>query len=183
MSPEERSRAIKYLEDTRKDFCEATAGLSEAQWSFREGPDRWSVADCAEHLAVSEAFIFGIFQRDVITSAPRPELKVEVTGKDNFMFDRVPNRTRRVQAPEHLRPTRRWADPQEAVRQFLASRETSIEFTKTTKLELRNLFAEHPFLKTLDGYQWLLFLAAHSARHIAQMREVQGHEGYSRSGQ
>jgi DinB superfamily len=72
MSPEERSRAIKYLEDTRKDFCQATAGLSEAQWNFREGPDRWSVADCAEHLAVSEAFIFGIFQREVVTSARGP---------------------------------------------------------------------------------------------------------------
>ena len=136
------------------------------------------MADCAEHLAVSEATVYGIFQRDVVSSPPQPELKAAVEGKDALMFERVPHRTRRVQAPEHLLPTRRWADPTEAVRQFLENRDTAIEFAKTTWLDLRNLFAEHPFLKTLDGYQWLLFLAAHSARHIAQIREVQAHADF-----
>ena len=30
----------------------------------------------------------------------------------------------------------------------------------------------HPALKTIDAYQWLLLLAAHSARHTAQIEEV-----------
>ena len=183
MSPEERSRAVKYLEETRQAFCEATAGLSGAQWNFREGAERWSVADCAEHIAVSEAEIYSIFQKEVVSSAPRPELKAAVEGKDALMFDRVPHRTRRVQAPENLRPTRRWADPSEAVRNFLASRDTAIEFAKHSDLDLRSIFGEHPFLKTLDGYQWLLFLAGHSARHVEQIREVQAHVGYPMSGE
>lgn len=178
MSPDERKRAVQYLEDTRQAFLDSTTGLSVAQWNFREADDRWSVADCAEHVAVSEAAVFRIFQQEVVSSSPRPELREAVQGKDELMYGRVPGRTRRVQAPEHLRPTRRWADPAETVRQFLAIRDVAIEFAGTTELDLRSLFAEHPFLKTLDGYQWLLFLAAHSARHTAQMREVQAHADF-----
>ena len=172
---------MQYLEETRGAFLDVTAGLSGAQWNFREADGRWSVADCAEHMAVSEAVVFGIFQKDVVSSAPRPELKATAQGKDELMFDRVPGRTRRVQAPEQLLPARRWPDPAETVRQFLASRDVAVEFAKTTDLDLRSLFAEHPFLKTLDGYQWLLFLAAHSARHIAQIREVKSHPGFPQS--
>lgn len=178
MTPEERSRAIQYLEQTRQAFLDATSDLSDAQWHFREAEGRWSVADCAEHMALSEAFVFRIFQKVAASSDARGELREAARGKDPLMFDRVPARALRVQAPEHLRPARRWPDPTEAVRQFLASRGVTIEFAKTTNLDLRNLFAEHPFLKTLDGYQWLLFLAGHSARHTAQIREVQGHAGY-----
>jgi uncharacterized damage-inducible protein DinB len=178
MTPEEPSRAVQYLEETRRAFLDATSGLSDSQWNFREADGRWSVADCAEHMALSEAFIFGSFQKNVVSSAPRPELKAAVEGKDTWMFDRVPSRVTRVQAPEHLRPARRWADPAEAVRQFLTSRDITIEFAKTTGADFRSLFAERPFLKTLDGYQWLLFLAAHSARHTAQIREVQAHAEY-----
>src|SRR5713101_8216658 len=123
MSPDERSRAVQYLEETRRAFLDSTTGLSDAQWKFREAPERWSVADCAEHMAVSEASVFRIFRRDVLGSPPRPEMKDAVRGKDELMFSLVPVRSRRVQAPEHLRPARRWPDPADAVRQFLGARD------------------------------------------------------------
>src|SRR5713226_6967816 len=132
MSPDERKYAVRYLEDTRQAFLESTSGLSDAQWNFREAPERWSVADCTEHMAVSEAFVFRIFQRDVLASMPRPEMKEAARGKDELMFSLVPVRSRRVQAPEHLRPVRRWPHPADAVRQFLQARDASIHFAKTS---------------------------------------------------
>lgn len=178
ISADERSRAVQYLEETRQAFLDSTASLSSAQWDFREVPERWSVADCAEHVALAEAFVFRLFQRDVLAAPPRPELREAVRGKDDLMFSLVPGRSRRVTAPEHLPPARRWADPGDAVQQFLTSRDTTIQFARTTEVDLRSLFGEHPFLKTLDGYQWLLFLAAHSAGHTAQIREVQAHADF-----
>ena len=53
----EREHALQYLESTRKDVLDATNGLSEAQWNFKPGPDRWSVAQVMEHIAASEDFI------------------------------------------------------------------------------------------------------------------------------
>jgi hypothetical protein len=40
----------------------------------------------------------------------------------------------------------------------------------------------HPALQTIDGYQWVLLLAAHSARHTAQIDEVKGAAGYPKTG-
>jgi hypothetical protein len=33
-------------------------------------------------------------------------------------------------------------------------------------------------LGDLDGYQWLLLLASHTDRHVAQMEEVKAQAGY-----
>ena len=37
---------------------------------------------------------------------------------------------------------------------------------------------EHPALGPLDGYQWVLFLAAHSVRHTKQILELKASAGF-----
>ena len=65
----EKDKALQYLETTKKNVLEATKGLSEAQWNFKSAPDRWSVAECADHIALSEGFIFGLVSGKVMTQA------------------------------------------------------------------------------------------------------------------
>jgi len=43
---------------------------------------------------------------------------------------------------------------------------------QTTQDDLRAHFMEHPLLKTMDAYQIMLLLSAHSERHTAQIAEV-----------
>jgi len=50
----DRDRAMQYLESTKQAVLDATAGLSEAQWNFKQAPDRWSVAEVMEHIAAAE---------------------------------------------------------------------------------------------------------------------------------
>src|SRR5438045_3372548 len=50
----ERERAMSELHATRKQFLDSVAGLSDAQWNFKPAPDVRSVAEVAEHIAVSE---------------------------------------------------------------------------------------------------------------------------------
>ena len=70
LSPAERDHAVAELESSRKAFLEATSGLSEAQWNFKLAPDRWSIAECAEHIGVTEAYILSlIYQWILLTSA------------------------------------------------------------------------------------------------------------------
>ena len=47
LAPADRASGVKFLETTRDGVVEATKGLSEAQWKFKAGPDRWSVAEDA----------------------------------------------------------------------------------------------------------------------------------------
>jgi hypothetical protein len=49
---------------------------------------------------------------------------------------------------------------------------------KTTTDDLHGHGAPHLVFKMLDGYQWVLLLSGHSARHTAQIGEVKASAGY-----
>ena len=44
--------------------------------------------------------------------------------------------------------------------------------------DLRGHAAPHPAFRMLDGYQWILLLSGHAARHTAQIEEVKRAPGY-----
>ena len=172
LTKQERADAIKYLEDTRKKFLTSIKGLSEAQWKFKAAPDRWSVAEVAEHIALSEDMIFGLISKQVMNAPAAPEKKELVKGKDEIVRKNVVNRDTKVQAPEQLKPVNKWATQAELVKAFNASRNNTASYVKTTQEDLRAHIAPHPVFKELDAYQWLLLLAGHSERHTLQILEV-----------
>jgi len=172
LTPEEREVALKSLQATRDVFLKSIAGLSEKQWKFKPAPDRWSVAEVSEHIAVSESTIFGLVETKFMTSPATPEKRTEVTGKDEIVLTKVPDRSRKAQAPEFLKPTNRWATREELTKAFEDSRQATIDYVRTTNDDLRDHFGPHPLLGTLDAYQWILLISAHSERHTKQIEEV-----------
>ena len=178
LTKEERDRAVDYLKQTQKDFLAAIDGVSEEQWKFKAAPDRWSIAETAEHIAVAEQTIWELVSGKIMKSPDAPEKRVEVMGKDEKILTVIPDRSRRAQAPERLTPTGRWATRAALVKDFDALREKEIAYLKETKEDLRNHFEEHPFLKTMDAYQWLIFNGAHCKRHTAQIIEVKAETTY-----
>ena len=48
---------------SRMKFLNAIDGLSPAQLAFKAAPGRWSIAECAEHITLSEDLIFKMAQR------------------------------------------------------------------------------------------------------------------------
>ena len=118
LTKEERDRAIDYLKETQKDFLAATEGLSDAQWKFKAAPDRWSIAEVAEHIAIAEATIWKNVSEKVLKSPATPEKAAEAQGKDEIILTKVPDRSRKAQAPEQLKPTGRWATRADLVKDF-----------------------------------------------------------------
>jgi uncharacterized damage-inducible protein DinB len=171
----ERDRAIAELTASRQQFLDSVAGLSPAQWSFKPDEKTWSVAECAEHIAVSEDVIFG-YVSQVVQGPAAPDKKSAVT--DDFILTAVVNRTQKFQAPEALRPTHRFATPQETIDHFKQSREHTIAYVRDTQDDLRGHFFDHPVLKTMDTYQWILLISAHSQRHTAQLNEVKANANF-----
>src|SRR5688572_28357114 len=74
LSKEDRKTAIKYLKETKEDFLKSVKGLSDEQWKYKPAPDKWSVAEVAEHIALSEDFIAKRITEDVMKS---PEASAE----------------------------------------------------------------------------------------------------------
>jgi len=181
LTAEERNRALEYLKQTQKDFLASIDGVSEAQWKFKAAPDRWSIAETAEHIAVAEQTIWELVSGKIMKSPPAPEKRAEVKGKEETILKAIPDRSRKAQAPEQLKPTGRFATRGELTKEFESIRGKEISFVADTKEDLRSHFEEHPFLKTMDAYQWLLFNGAHCKRHTAQILEVKADPNYPKS--
>jgi hypothetical protein len=173
----EKDRSMSYLHATRKMFLDTIAGLSPAQYRYKPAPDRWSAAEIAEHLIVTEGLVHQWIQK-ALAQPPAPEKKAEALMKDEWIAKAVPNRMRRVQAPEPAQPTGRYPEKSEATAAFKKVRDESIAFVESSQADLRSHFAPHPFLGLLDTYQWTSFLAAHTERHLEQMREVIASPGF-----
>jgi hypothetical protein len=172
LSAQEREGALKSLQATHDAFLKSIAGLSEKQWTFKPAPDRWSVAEVSEHIAVSESAIFGMVQGMIMKSPANPDKRAEVAGKDEIILKMVPDRSHKAQAPEFLKPTHRWATREETVKAFEDSRKATMDYVRTTNEDLRDHFGPHPLLGSLDAYQWILLISAHSERHTKQIEEV-----------
>src|SRR5438309_5825646 len=104
LTAEERNRALEYLKQTQKDFLASIDGVSEAQWKFKAAPDRWSIAETAEHIAVAEDLIWSRVN-EMMKAPANPERRAETEGKDKIIVERVPDRSHKAQAPEALKPT------------------------------------------------------------------------------
>jgi len=171
----ERDRAMSHLHATRKVFLDSIAGLSDAQWNFKPAADRWSIAECAEHIAVSDDSLFDLM-RQTLKSPAAPEKKSAV--KDEFILRVVPDRSVKAKAPEFLQPKRRWPDRETLIAHFKESRDRNIAYIQTTEDDLRSHFMDHPLLKTIDAYQVMLLLSAHCERHTAQIDEMKADPHY-----
>src|SRR5258708_6931646 len=89
LSQHDRDFAMSHMHASRKLFLDAVAGLTPEQWNFKRGRDRGSVAECAEHIAISEDFIAGITAK-LLKSAAAPEKRSQVAGKDELVVKMVP---------------------------------------------------------------------------------------------
>lgn len=172
----DRDAAVKYLEDTRTKFLASIDGLSDAQWKFKAAPDRWSIAEASEHIAVSEATILQLVTDQIMKSPKTPADPARPT--DAKVIEVITDRSAKAQAPEMLKPTNRWTTREALTKDFEAARKRTIDYVKTTQDDLRGHASPHPALKTIDAYQWVLLLAAHSGRHTAQIEEVKASPGY-----
>ena len=179
-SPADKEHALQYMESTKRGVLEATKGLSEAQWNFRPAPDRWSLADLIEHLAAAEDMLRGVTQEQVMKSPAVPARSAEDTRRtDDIVLTMVPDRSHKAQAPEPLKPTNRFGSPQEAQKHFVESRTATEEYLKSAP-GLRAHLGDSPLGK-LDGYEFLLFTAAHSERHTKQMLEVKADRNFPKN--
>ncbi len=181
LTPQEREAAVKDLEATRQAFLASIKGLSDAQFHFKPAPDRWSVAEVSEHIVVTEERLYGMLTQKLVHNTTPPELLAQVQHDDQRLTQMVTDRSHKIQAPEMLRPTGRFPTLEAVTAAFVLDRDKALTYVQSTQDDLRSHAEPHPVLKALDGYQWLLLLSAHSARHTAQIEEVKADPNFPKS--
>ena len=171
MNPDDRALALELLLARQRSLAETIAGLSAGQWTFRAAEGKWTPAECVEHIVLVETSVFRKLESAAAGPPAEAPAKALAEGKDHLVLRAVPDRRRRVVTPEAMRPAGAWTIP-EAAGRFGETRGRIVEFTRSTTANLRDIVWPHPFLKELDGVQWLLFVAAHGERHRLQIEET-----------
>ncbi len=164
------------LHASRKMFLDSVAGLSEAQLNFKPSPEKWSISEVAEHIALSEQFIFGASEGAL--KSPEREKMADPGKMDQKILAAIPDRTVKATAPEPLRPHNQFKTAADAIAAFKASRDAHIKYLSETQDALREHFYKNPVFGDIDAYQWILFMSAHTERHVAQILEVKASPGF-----
>lgn len=170
--PEDRARTAAELERTKLEVLDLLEGVSDAELFRRPEPERWSLAEIVDHLAVSEAVV-----THQIRQALEEPARIEWGGDgvpriaDEVVTLAITNRDRRFTAPPVVQPSGGFTTRADCERSFLEARSASLELLGTEE-DLRLRFARHPVFGWLDGVQYLLFVAGHTDRHLEQMREI-----------
>jgi hypothetical protein len=178
----DRGRILSELYSSRKLFLDSISGLSVAQWTYKAGADRWSIAEIAEHIVAAEGFIGGVAKESVsktpADTAKAAERAPEDAKMDEALLVLLRDRSKKVIAPAQITPKGIYKTPQEAVAAFNLAREKTIEYVLNTEDDLRDHFSSQLTDSELDGVQGLLLVGGHTERHVEQIEEVKQSAGY-----
>jgi hypothetical protein len=178
MTGQERSDALKWLEESRTEFLAAITGLSEQQWKWKPAPDRWSVGEVAEHIVLAEAGQFANV-RKALSSTPDPGWEAKTKGKTERLVAVLAPRLGRVKAAEAIVPKGGMSQA-EAKERFLRQRAEIVKFAMESNAPLKQGIVENAFFGPLNGYHWLIYIPLHTMRHDKQIAELKATAGYPR---
>ncbi len=168
-----------YMEETSQQFLASIDGLTEEQWKFKASPESWSIAEAAEHIALTEAFFNGMIS-GMLKTPGEAGMKEKVQGKEEMVLKNIAVVTQKAQAPEPVKPAGKYASKAELVEAFESMRAANLKMLAEHSGELREHFSDGP-VGPLDAYQWLMFTAAHSRRHTTQIENVKAASGYPKT--
>lgn len=168
-----RERVIQELSATGDGFLNALGEVTEAEWQFKPGADRWSVAETAEHTTVVLESVTRMITTKLLDQ-PLPPRESSPRITDDQIIRLLFDRSKRRDAPPGVLPTGRYASREATVAAFTAARTELVTWIAATEADLREFGSPHPALGKLDGVQWLLFVAAHTERHTRQILETRG---------
>ena len=171
----ERKKALHYIEETNRTLYDAVKNLSDAQWTFKPAPGRWSIAEVVEHMALIQDVVLGVLSK--LPTAPAPPEDRDVAKLDAELIAKVTGRTEKFEAPPAARPSGR-RTPAAAPDHFKESN-SKIRAALETTHDLRAHAIPHPILPgPWDGYQWIIGVVAHTSRHTQQILEVKADGGF-----
>jgi hypothetical protein len=171
ISQKERKSAISLMKDTRSDVLKTVKGLSKAQLNFKAAPNRWSVKECAYHIAISEKNLWNMFEAAMKAPA-NSEKRSEIKMTDEQLVKIIEDKSNKVKTSEAFEPKNTpYKSVDEALNDFKTRRADHIKYMKSTTEDLRDHVVQMPF-GWIDAYQLSLMMAAQCNRHKQQMDEV-----------
>ena len=176
LTDQERVLGALELIKTQAYMTETLNGLSEDQLNFKSSPESWSIAECIEHLAISENAFDQMLQESLKKPAD-PSKRGDVKMTDKELMTMIRNRDTKVKTSEPFEPSGKFGSYEESLKAFLSKRKDHIVYMETTEDDLRNHYGQMPF-GAIDAFQILMFMSGHTERHVKQMEEVKADKNF-----
>lgn len=170
ITAEERKKALTHLKQTQSELTSLVAGLSESQVNFKPDENSWSIAECLEHIAISEKNLIGMIQNGLEGDSD-PSKRSEVAMTDDQIVGLITSREQKVKTRKEFEPTNSLGDFNGTLKTFKERRKSNMKFVKSTDADLRNHYLQFPF-GLIDTYQGILFMSGHTQRHTDQIKEI-----------
>jgi uncharacterized damage-inducible protein DinB len=164
----DRDKLLSLLRESRERFLGSLAGVHDEQSRRRPAEGCWSVLDCVEHVTGAEAFMLRLVQE---SRRPRP---AGAPNREEMFMQRMVDRSVKAESPRGGHPRGRFANLQDARRQFELARQETIGFVEASTEDLRATEVTHPLptFGQVSAYEMLIILAKHAERHALQIEEV-----------
>lgn len=172
LSAEDKKTGLAELARTKAMVENSLAGISEAQAKWKATPEKWSVLECVEHLALTEQALTGMLKASLRGPAASEELLTKSKGKSQILNKFMPDRSSKVQAPAEVRPTGKFSSLAAAKDALLATRTQTMAMLENGDASLKTHVLKHPFFGEIDGVTWFQMISLHMERHNKQIEEV-----------
>lgn len=173
MSQKDREHLVAHLEMTQSWLTSEVGSLSVAQFNFRPAPDRWTIAEVVQHLAVAEPKYWNLLN-DGLKQPPK-KLPKQASDADVLWYGI--DRTRHDKTSADENPKGEQINTDQALKAFLSMHAKLLEMAHSTTEDLRS----HAVPEwQVDAYQCLLEISTHEQRHILQIREVKANAAFPR---
>ncbi len=169
---------IEHADAARAELLAAVDAIPEELREARPSEQSWSAAEVLEHLVRVEkgvAKLMALKIGELQASPEPPHETADMVAITDARFGVLANRANRIEAPDRVVP----------------EGEMSAESARMALMETRGILLDqlhagdglaystvlhpHPFLGTLDLYEWVYFVGAHERRHAEQVRELAAH--------
>jgi hypothetical protein len=171
LSNHERKFAVNQLKETKTDLLKSIRGLTTAQLNFRSNPEKWSIKEHLDHLAIAEETLWSELEKAMKKPAT-PENRYLVKMSDTDVLNAVNGEPTYTLYSALIDPVNiKWASHSEAADIFKSSRAKHLKFMKTTTGDLRNRFI-HLSFGWIDCYQFVLFMTAYCDGHIRTIHNI-----------
>jgi hypothetical protein len=159
---------LDILQMSRDRFVAIANEVPANLWRESPSADRWSPAEVVAHVTMSEQFIIARSKKLL----QEPLKPVPLLKRLHHPLSLITWRGRKVKTPIPL-DSSLIADRPVALSRLTTAREGTLAFIESTRnQDLSAYRSPHPFLGSLNVYDWIRIIAYHELRHAKQIREV-----------
>ncbi len=160
-----------YMDETYQTLKKATENLTDSQLHFKPSPEKWSIAECLEHIVSTEPMIFG-YVKSTMENPANPDRKKEIKLTDDDILVMIVDRSHKASASEEMKPSGKFSSVKNSLETLQSNRKNILNDLKNFSMEdMRNHVLESP-MGLIDAYQFMLIIPGHTSRHTMQIFEI-----------